>query len=191
MTVVHSLGQTLLRAYLPGVGKTTNCRSMVCVRDILDPHEKPWSKWILVLPLPVTDDVIIPAADLAWKAVQSSSPGGQNVNKVSSKIVLRLDLDGTQALADDVKMRLRAIARRRLDAEGWLVVVSQRTRDQTRNLDDARDRLRRLILQALEQPRERRPTRPTRSSKCRRMMVKRRTGAKKRERGGIALSDEE
>src|SRR5262245_13653147 len=103
-------------------------------------------------PLYVAPGIVIPTADLSWTAVRSSGPGGQNVNKVASKIELVLELDVTPALTHDVKARLRVIAGKRIDGEGRLHVVSQLTRDQAQNLDDARDKLRALIAQALVRP---------------------------------------
>lgn len=127
----------------------------------------------------VTPQVVIPPADLSWTAVRSSGPGGQNVNKVASKVELVFDLRTTRALAPDVKGRLRALAGKRVDAEGLLHVVSQRTRDQQQNLGDARDKLAALIAAALVPPKPRRATKPTRGSKRRRIEAKRhRAGTK-------------
>jgi ribosome-associated protein len=123
--------------------------------------------------------IVVPESDLSWVAVRASGPGGQNVNKVSSKIELRFALDATTVLAPEVKQRLRGLARSRIDKEGVLRVVSQATRDQGRNLDDARKKLAELIAQALTVPKARRPTRPTRGSKRRRLDEKRRDGEKK------------
>jgi ribosome-associated protein len=133
-------------------------------------------------PLVVVAGVVIPGADLEWRAVRSSGPGGQNVNKVSSKVELRFDLAGTRALAPAVKARLAALAHGRLDADGRLVIASQKTRAQERNLEDARERLRALVEAALAPPRPRRATRPTASSRGRRLDDKRRHAEKKRGR---------
>ncbi len=139
-------------------------------------------------PLVVDAHVAIPERDLAWTSVRASGPGGQNVNKVASKVELRFDLAGTLALDAPTKARLRDLARSRLDAEGALVVVSQLTRDRERNLDDARTKLAELVRQALFKPKARRPTRPTRSSQRARVDDKRRQGERKRGRdpGGDA-----
>jgi ribosome-associated protein len=125
---------------------------------------------------------LIPAGDLTVRAVRSSGPGGQNVNKVSSKVELRFDLAGTQALADDAKERLRAMARSRLDADGQLIVTSQAERDLPRNLDDARAKLAELVARALVPPRPRKATRPTAGSRRRRIEAKKHVGAIKRGR---------
>src|SRR6188508_653756 len=97
-------------------------------------------------PIVVTPGVVVPAAALSLHTSRSSGPGGQNVNKVASKVELRVDLDRVQGLAAAVLERLRTLAEGRLDAEGRLLVVSQRTRDQHRNLEDAREKVRALIL---------------------------------------------
>ncbi|WP_437513154.1 alternative ribosome rescue aminoacyl-tRNA hydrolase ArfB [Sorangium sp. So ce1099] len=135
-------------------------------------------------PLVVNDALIVPAALLSWSAVRASGPGGQNVNKVASKVELRFDFAPWPELDEGAKARLRELGRGKLDAEGRLLIASQLTRDQQRNLDDAREKLRALLLRALVPPALRRPTRPTRASKARRLDDKRRTGEKKQVRRG-------
>jgi ribosome-associated protein len=124
----------------------------------------------------------VPAADLSWRAVRASGAGGQNVNKVSSKVELRFDLPGTAALDEGVKARLRVIARGRLDADGRIVVVSQATRDQPKNLADARAKLAELVVRALVPPRPRKPTRPTAGSRERRLSQKQHRARRKADR---------
>ena len=128
----------------------------------------------------VTDTVRVPAAALSVRAVRASGPGGQNVNKVATKIDLRVDLDGIEGLPDAARARLAARARHRLDAEGRLVVTSQATRNQARNLEDARDKVRALIAAALVRPRSRTATRPTATAREQRLGAKRARGAVKR-----------
>lgn len=135
--------------------------------------------------LQIDDQVIIPAQDLDWSAARSSGPGGQNVNKVASKVELRFDLPATTALPPAAKERLRALVRTRLDAAGRLLVVSQKTRDQGRNLEDAREKLRALVQQALVPPVPRIPTRPSRSSQRRRVEDKRQQSQRKRDRAHL------
>jgi ribosome-associated protein len=132
--------------------------------------------------LPITVNVTIPASDLRWRAVRSSGPGGQNVNKVSTKVELRFDLPSTRALDAPTKARIRTLAPNRLDAEGRVVVTSERTRAREQNLTDARTKLAMLILRALTPPKPRRPTRPSRASKQRRLDAKRHTSTRKRTR---------
>ncbi len=137
-------------------------------------------------PLFVSPTVTLPASSMTWTAVRASGPGGQNVNKVSSKVELRFDPRAT-TLDPAVVIRLRVLAGpSRLDAEDRLVVVSQKTRDQRQNLEDARDKLRELVEQALVRPKKRRPTRPSRRANARRLDAKSRDSQKKRDRRGGA-----
>ena len=128
----------------------------------------------------VTDTVRVPPAALTMRAVRASGPGGQNVNKVATKIDLRVALDAIEGLADPARERLRALARHRLDADGRLWVTSQATRDQTRNLEDARDKVRTLVAAALREPKRRRPSRPSAAARERRIETKKRRGTTKR-----------
>jgi len=124
----------------------------------------------------------IPGNELTVTSTHSSGPGGQNVNKVATKIELRFDLEGSTSLSPSVKARLRALAGNRFDAEGCLIVTSQATRNRVRNLVDAREKLAAMIREALVPPKPRRPTRPTLGSKLRRVADKRHDGEKKRTR---------
>lgn len=139
--------------------------------------------------LEITPALIIPASELSWTAVRASGPGGQNVNKVSTKVELCFDLPASAVLGEDVKARLRALVGRRLDASGRVIVVSQAGRTQSRNLDLARARLAALVRAALVPPRARRATRPTASSRARRLTSKRRTSEKKARRGAVRSED--
>lgn len=132
--------------------------------------------------LVVRDGVIVPERELVWAAVRSSGPGGQNVNKVSSKVELRFDFEASTSLSASVKARLRALAQNRLDAEGRILIVSQVTRAQPKNLEDARQRLAELIARALVVPKARRATKPSRASKRARVKDKRVQSAKKQSR---------
>ena len=136
-------------------------------------------------PLYIDPRVTLPGGDLSWTAVRSGGPGGQNVNKVASKVELRFDLPGTRALGVEVKARLRTIGAGKLDAEGRVLLTSQRTRDQVKNLADAREKLAELIRRALFVPKPRRPTKPSRGSKERRLEGKRHDARTKAGRGKV------
>jgi ribosome-associated protein len=133
--------------------------------------------------------VVIPAAALTFRAVRSSGPGGQNVNKVASKVELRLDLARVEGLQTAQRERLEALAAPRRDADGLVLVTSQKTRDQVRNLEDAREKLRDLVARALVQPRRRRPTRPTPSSRKARRRQKTELSNRKRSRARVRDDD--
>jgi len=133
-------------------------------------------------PILIAPGVVVPADAMEVTAVRSPGPGGQNVNKVASKIQLRVDLDRIQGLDPGARARLGALVRTRLDAEGKLLLTSSRTRDQLVNLQDARDKVKDLVVRALVPPVPRRPTKPTRGSVRRRIEDKRRTGDKKVQR---------
>lgn len=135
-------------------------------------------------PLIIRADVIVPPQAMSVSAVRSSGPGGQNVNKVSSKIDLRVDLGQVTGLTYGARARLLRLVATKLDSEGRLQVVSQKTRDQWQNLDDARDKVRSLIAQALIAPTPRRPTKPSRGATERRLNAKKQTSDRKASRRG-------
>ncbi len=128
----------------------------------------------------VTESIRVPSGALTMRAVRASGPGGQNVNKVASKVDVRVDLDAIEGLSDRARERLRALALHRLDAEGRLQVTSQATRDQSRNLEDARDKVRALVAAALPEPKRRRPSRPPAVARERRLETKKRRSTVKR-----------
>ena len=128
----------------------------------------------------VTETVRVPPGALSVRATRASGPGGQNVNKVATKIDLRVDLDAVEGLSDAARARLRLLARNRLDAEGRLVVTSQATRNQARNLEDARARVAELVQAALVPPRARVHTHPTAGARRRSLEDKKQRGAVKR-----------
>jgi ribosome-associated protein len=133
----------------------------------------------LALPLHVAPTITVPASAITVRVSRSSGPGGQNVNKVSSKVELLIELSAVTGLDDAAQARLRRLAGRRLDGEGRLVITSQKTRDQHRNLEDAREKASLLISRALEAPTPRRPTRPGTAAKRARLSGKKRRGEKK------------
>ena len=132
--------------------------------------------------LVISPQVTLPASELSWTAVRASGPGGQNVNKVSSKVELRFALAATTALPPAAKQRLLQLASSRLDADGHLVVTAQESRSQLTNLRRARERLAELVRAALVPPVPRVASRPTRASQRRRVAAKRRVSLKKQAR---------
>ena len=132
--------------------------------------------------LRVNDGITIPAAELAISYVRASGPGGQNVNKVASKAVVRFDLRATTAIADDAKARALTRLASRLTNDGALLVTSSVTRDQHRNRDAALARLAELLAAAVTRPRRRRPTKPSKSAVERRLDTKTRRSRTKRDR---------
>src|SRR3989442_15499865 len=130
----------------------------------------------------VNSVVRVPEGALHVRAVRASGPGGQNVNKVATKVALRVDLDAVEGLSEAARSRLRTLCRHRLDADGRLMVSSQVTRNQARNLEDARDRVRALVAQALREPRPRKASRPSAGARQQRIDAKKRRSALQRER---------
>jgi ribosome-associated protein len=132
--------------------------------------------------LRITPQLAIPAAELSESFTRSAGPGGQNVNKVASKVELRWNLVSSAALSERDRAWLLERLQRRLTADGDLVVRSSRTRDQARNRADARERLVETVRAALRRPRRRVATRPSRGSVERCLAGKKRRASVKRAR---------
>jgi ribosome-associated protein len=132
----------------------------------------------------ITPEIALREDELVEAFVRSSGPGGQNVNKVSSAVQLRFDVRRSPALPNDVALRLMRLAGKRLTKDGVIVIIAQRHRTQERNRVDARERLFDLIRQATVRPVARRPTKPTRASKQRRIEGKKHRGNVKSLRSG-------
>jgi ribosome-associated protein len=133
----------------------------------------------------VNSRIRIPDDELELTFVRSSGPGGQNVNKVSSKAVLRWRMLSSAALPPDVRERFLAKYRGRLTTEGDLLITSQRYRDQGRNILDAKEKLAALLAGVAVAPKKRRPTKPSRAAVAKRIESKQATSKKKQLRGRI------
>ena len=133
-------------------------------------------------PLAVTDRIVIPASAVETRFVRASGPGGQHVNKVSSKVQMWIDLDRILGATGEEIALIRERLASRLDAARRLLISSQATRDQARNLEDAATRAANLIRAALVRQKVRRATRPTGAARERRLEAKRIRAKHRRDR---------
>jgi ribosome-associated protein len=134
----------------------------------------------------VTDHIALDESELDESFIRASGPGGQNVNKLATAVQLRFDVRRSPSLPDDVRWRLEKLAGSRLTNDGVLVLIAQSQRSQKRNREEALSRLVELVRAAARPPVKRKPTRPTKGSKQRRLDSKKRHGALKSLRRGHA-----
>jgi ribosome-associated protein len=133
-------------------------------------------------PLRVSERLTIPRAELMTRASRASGPGGQHVNKSSTRIEVLWNVVGSAVLSDAEKARLQEKLGRRIDSEGWLRITASESRSQLQNRREAEERLVVTVRGALHVPRKRRPTAPTRASKEERLRSKRLQSRRKQER---------
>jgi len=137
------------------------------------------------VPITVSRCLEIPDGLVEMRAVRASGPGGQNDNKVSNAVELRFDSAAWDALPQAARPRLRRIAGRRMTAGGLIVIDAQRLRSLEQNRADAVERLVAMIRASLVEPKARRPTKPTRASKERRLAGKVRDARTKKLRSKV------
>jgi len=130
----------------------------------------------------ISSQLAVPLAEFRFTFSRSGGPGGQNVNKVNSKVTLHWNVAGSAGLPQAVRQRFLAAYPRRINTDGDVVVHSQRYRDQMRNREDCLEKLRGMILAVAVVPRTRRPTRPSPGSRERRLRAKQETSRKKQSR---------
>lgn len=137
----------------------------------------------------VTEGICIRKKEVSEAFVRSSGPGGQNVNKVSTRVQIRFDVRYSESLPEDVRGRLLRIAGNRMTAAGILIINSDRFRTREKNRADAVSRLVALIRKAAVRPKIRKKTAPSLGAALRRIETKRRRGLTKRRRGQVRESD--
>ena len=133
-------------------------------------------------PLVVTDQITVARAEFRLTFVRSSGPGGQNVNKTSTKVVLRWNVTESESLSEEVRHRFLVRYRRRMTERGELVLTSERYRQRGRNIEDALQKVRALILAVAQPPKVRKIKRLSKGSKEARLREKRAISDKKRSR---------
>jgi len=139
--------------------------------------------------LQIISSVVIPFPELHFRTSRSSGPGGQNVNKLETKVELLFDVDRSPSLSDEQKHSVRRLLEGRIDADGVLHVSSQRSRSQWENKELAIEKFAALLRAALKPRKKRRATGATRASKERRLRSKKKHGEKKTRRS-MRLDDE-
>ncbi|MCH8308004.1 MAG: aminoacyl-tRNA hydrolase [Proteobacteria bacterium] len=135
--------------------------------------------------LRINDNVSVPLAEIEISAIRSQGAGGQNVNKVSTAIHIRFDVRASSALSDNDKARVLRLRDQRISKEGVIVIKSQRFRSQDKNRSDALEKLAEMIRKALVEKKPRKPTRPSKRSREKRLDEKIKRGRLKETRRKI------
>jgi len=138
--------------------------------------------------LPVDDQLVLPERELSYRSSRSSGPGGQNVNKVETRVTLLFDIPGSAVLDETQKELVRQRLATRINKKGVLRVVSQRHRTQNANREAARTKLAELLAETLRPRLPRRPTKTPKKARHRRLEDKKRRGELKRRRGRVRES---
>lgn len=140
--------------------------------------------------LRITGDLAIPLSELRFQFSRSSGPGGQNVNRLATRVELIFDVVHAPSLSDAQRAQVKRALKSYIDGEGLLHLVSQRSRSQWRNREDVITRFQGLIERALRPRKKRRPTRPTKTSEARRLAEKRQRSEAKRRRRRVSADSE-
>lgn len=139
--------------------------------------------------LSITDHIQIPMEEFDFSYARSGGPGGQNVNKVNSKAIMRWSVMSSPSIPPGVKLRFYDAYSSRLTTDGELVLTSQKYRDQGRNVDDCLEKLKTMLLAVVDPPIERRATKPTRTSVVQRQESKKKVSEKKQGRRSPRFDD--
>jgi ribosome-associated protein len=137
----------------------------------------------------ITEDLAVPDEEVVFTTSRSGGPGGQNVNKLETRVTLRFDLAGSGVLSDEQKARLQERLATRITKDGALLVTSQKHRTQAANKEAAAERFAELIRDGLREEAPRKKTKPSRAAKARRLESKRRQSQRKRQRSGPIPAD--